>query len=194
MSHAGSTCGMRTAGGLCPLVWWVAALGLFLSGCQAAGPRLATTQPTVPTEGNGALAEYIADQPYVTVEPAYRAVYILWKNEVFDGDFDALTGALVSGGVIRSGWDYPPEALISRGSVGYLLCRACGVRSGLNWQLTGLGRYAWRELNYLGIASPLSEYGYVPGGQFIGMLARAEEYMHRYEKGDVTRVELGEEP
>ncbi|MGD8452974.1 MAG: hypothetical protein PVJ57_14235 [Phycisphaerae bacterium] len=193
MSLAGSTCGKRSAGGTGPLVWCILFLGLLLSGCQAPGPR-ATTQPAVPTEGNGALAEYIADQPYVTVEPAYRAVYILWKNEVFDGDFAALTDALEAGSVIPGGWDYPADALISRGSVGYLLCRACGIRSGLNWRLTGLGRYAWRELNYLGIASPLSEYGYVPGGQFIGMLARAEEYMHRYEKGDVTRVELGPKP
>ena len=75
-----------------------------------------------------------------------------------------------------------------------MLCRAADVRTGLNWRLTGMGRYAWRELNYLKIASPISEYGYVPGGQFIGVLARAEDYMHRV-RGDGTEpVELGAAP
>lgn len=166
-----------------------------LCGCQAAGPRLSsTTQPAVPTEGNGALAEYIADQPFVTAEPAYRAVYILRNGTVFEGDYPALADQMQADGLIGNGWDHSADGLLNRSAVGYLLCKACDVHSGLNWQLTGLGRYAWRELNYLGIASPLGEYGYVPGGQFIGMLARCEDYMHRTQRDGVERVELGAEP
>ncbi|MFH1748796.1 MAG: hypothetical protein ABIG44_17315 [Planctomycetota bacterium] len=165
-----------------------------LCGCQAASPRLSsTTQPAVPTEGNGALAEYIADQPYLTAEPAFRAVYILSNGTVFEGDYGTLAGQLQADGLIKSA-DIPPDALLSRSTVGYLLCKACDVQTGLNWKLTGLGRYAWRELNYLGIASPIGEYGYVPGGQFIGMLARCEDYMHRIQKDGEERVELGAEP
>ncbi len=173
----------------------IVTLGVGLCGCQAAAPRLSsTTQPAVPTEGNGALAEYIADQPFVTAEPAYRAVYILRNGTVFEGDYPALTDELRAGGLIGNGWDHPADALLNRSAVGYLLCKASDVRSGLNWKLTGLGRYAWRELNYLDIASPIGEYGYVPGGQFIGMLARCEDYMRRTQRDGVERVELGTPP
>ena len=178
----------------CLRAFLVVTLGLTLPACQVTSPHLATTQPAIPTDGNGALAEYIADQPFVTVEPAYRAVYILWKGEVFEGDFHALTEALAAGGIITQRWNYPADGQIDRASVGYMLCRAGNVRSGLNWQLTGLGRYAWRELNYLGIANPISEYGYVPGGQFIGMLARSEEYMLRRGQAGIEPVELGGAP
>ena len=157
-------------------------------------PRGATTPPPVPIEGNGALAEYIADQPYVTVEPAYRATYILRNGEVFEGDFAALTESLKADEIVHAGWEYAPDALLDRGSVGYMICRAASVRSGLNWRLTSLGRYAWRELNYLRIASPLSEYGYVPGGQFIGILARAEEYMQQHSPDVAKPITLGNEP
>jgi len=164
---------------------------LLLPACQTTRPRGATTQPDVPREGNGALFEYVAGQPYVTVEPAYRAIYLLWKGDPLTGDFEALTQALVEARIVRPEWKYPPDAMIDRGSVGYLVCRAARVRSGLNWQLTGLGRYAWRELNYLGIATPISEYGYVPGGQFVGILSRAEDYVRGRGPGEVPRVELG---
>jgi hypothetical protein len=173
-------------------------LGAFsasLAGCQAAAPRTgAATRPVVPTEGSAALTEYIAEQPFVTVEPAYRSIYALWKGADFTGDFAALVAALRDGRIIASQWDYPPDALTDRGSVGYMICRACNIRSGLNWQLTGLGRYAWRELNYLGIVSPASEYGYVSGGQFVGILARAEDYLARRGQTVGGRVELGSPP
>lgn len=165
-----------------------------LLGCQAVGPRAATTQPAVPVEGNAALTEYIADQPFVTVEPAYRAVYVLRHGEVFEGDFAALTDVLRDSRIIGSGWNRRPDALIDRASIGYMFCRACNVRSGVNWHLTGLGRYAWRELIYLGIAGPVSEWGYVPGGEFVGMLSRAEDYLHGRGPTSIERASLGTPP
>ncbi len=168
-----------------------AAFGLLAAGCQVAPPRgVAMSRPAVPTESSAALADYIADEPYVTVEPAYRATYALWKGEGFGGDFEALSAALREGHVISSGWQYDPQALIDRASVGYMFCRACEIRTGLNWRLTGLGRYAWRELQYRGIADPGSEYGYVAGGQFVGMLSRAEQYVAKREGGAAPAVRL----
>jgi hypothetical protein len=169
----------------------ICVLGTILAGCQVAPPRgVAMTQPAVPTEGSASLAEYVADQPYVTVEPAYRATYALWKGEAFSGDFAALSAALRDGRIIGSGWKYAADALIDRDSVGHLFCRACDIRTGLNWQLSGLGRYAWRELQYRGIAGPGSEYGYISGGQFVGMLSRAEQYVARQGHGAAARLEL----
>jgi len=173
----------------------VAALALLcasLSACRAMLPR-ATTQPTVPG-GNAALIQHISEQPYVTAEAAYRAIYVLWQGELFDGDFAALSEALLEGGMIDKTWSLTADQYLDRATVGYMVCRVCGVRSGLNWQLTGLGRYAWRELQYKQIAGPGSEMSLVGGGEFLGILARAEDYMRNVGKQAVERAELGAAP
>ncbi len=161
-----------------------------LFGCQATLPTDRTPGPM--PEGNAALIEYIAQLPYVTAEPGYRAVHILWKQSEFQGDFQALQQTLRAGEIIGD-WDHQPDSILMRGDVGYMLCRALEIKSGLNWVLTGLGRYAWRELNYLGIASPLSETGYVPGGQFLGFLSRAEDFRDNRRASLTQRAQIGSE-
>lgn len=166
------------------------ALLLVLTGCYT-GSRRAADQGMVPRD-NAALTEYIANQPYVTAEPGYRATYVLWKGEPFEGEYAELAAQLRAARIIGD-WDLPPDALLDRGAVGFILARALQVKSGLNWQLTGLGRYAWRELYYLGIVETISEYGYVPGGQFVGMLGRSEDYRRRAAR-PVPAVDLGPPP
>ncbi len=168
-----------------------AALGLvLLAGCQAA-QRHAATQPAVPRAGNAELVAYISDQPYVTAEAAYRAVYILSKKTAFDGDFAALASAMQSDGLVARQWQYAPERTLDRGAVGFMFCRACQIRSGVNWMLTGLGRYAWRELQFQRIAGGGGEYGLMSGGEFVGLLSRAEEYLRRTGKTETPPAELG---
>jgi len=169
-------------------------LGLLAGGCQTMRPRSAAAPPAVPTDSNAALVEYIADQPYLTVEPAYRALYALRHGEAFSGDFAALTEALKAERIVPSSWQHPADALLDRASAGLLICRAANVRTGLNWRLTGSGRYAWRELHYQGIVAPISEYGYIPGGQFVGILARTEDYLRRTGPDAGAPLELGREP
>jgi hypothetical protein len=164
-----------------------------LPGCRAALPRT-TTQPAVPTQSNAELVEYIGDLPYVTAESAYRAIYILSKGEVFEGDYQALTAALVADRLIGQGWNYEADAFLDRAAVAYLVARACRIRTGLNWRLTGLGRYAHRELIYRGIAHPSGECSLISGGEFVGMLARAEEYLHKMGRAPGELADLGPEP
>jgi hypothetical protein len=175
-----------------PLLVGVLAAPL-LTGCRAAGPRAATPS-VVPTDTNAELVEYISDQPYVTAEAAYRAVYILANGEIFQGDFGTLTGEMKTGGLVGSAWPYDADSFVDRAAVGHLVARACDIRSGLNWRLSGLGRYAWRELIYRRIAHPSGEYSLISGGEFLGVLARAEEYLHKVGRAPGDRTELGTEP
>jgi hypothetical protein len=163
---------------------------VLLTGCQAT-MRHATTQPAVPRTGNAELVMYISDQPYLTAETAYRAAHLLAKGTPFDGDFDALASTLRSAGLIARHWRHTSDQYLDRGAVGFVICRACRIRSGVNWTLTGLGRYAWRELQYKGIAGGGGEYGLMSGGEFVGLLSRAEDYLRRTGKADVPPVELG---
>jgi len=168
-------------------------LAPLLIGCQTAGPR-AASQPAVPADTNAELVEYISDMPYVTAETACRAAYILAKREVFSGGYGDLIDAMQGEGLASKTWNFDADQFVNRAAVAALIARACDIRIGLNWRLTGLGRYAHRELIYLGIAHSSGEYGYISGGEFLGTLARAEEYVGNRGQGSTGTIELGDEP
>lgn len=144
-----------------------------------------------PAASNAELMDYIGNQPFVTAETGYRAAHILWKGAAFDGDFAALAGTLQQSDIAGDSWGHGPNDCLDRATVGYLVCRACDINGGINWPLTGLGRYAWKELQYRRIAQPSGEMGYISGGEFLGVLMRAEDYLHK-SAGTVQRAELGE--
>jgi hypothetical protein len=163
------------------------ALGI---GCAAS--MRASPPPSIPAS-NAELVESVTDTAHVTAEQAYRCVYVLWKGSMFEGDFASLTSELESSRIIDSRWDLASDALIDRATVGYMVCRACDIH-GLNWDLTGMGRYAWRELQYRRIGLGGGELGLVSGGEFVGILTRAEDYLYKNRKAGDARPELGEDP
>lgn len=171
-------------------VFLICAAVLVCAGCQTTLPR-DSSRPPLPTDNNAELVEYISDMPYVTAEAACRAAYILAKGQVFTEDYAALVEALKSEKLITGPWNRQADEFVIRAEVAMLIARAADVRSGLNWRLTGLGRYAHRELIYLGIAHYSGEFGYISGGEFLGTLARAEDYMHNAGRSVGQRAELG---
>jgi len=166
---------------------------LGLAGCQSAQTRN-TAQRDVPADSNAELMEYIGDQAFLTAEPAYRAAHLLWTGEVFAGDYEALQRKLERAGIVNPAWGLHADTYIDRATLGYLLARTAEIRTGLNWQLFGLGRYAYRELVYREIAVERGESSYVSGGEFLGILNRAEHYLKERHGASIPRVELGEEP
>jgi hypothetical protein len=163
------------------------ALLLVLSGCQT--PHAAPSAP-VPTQGSAELVLYIGDQPFVTAEPAYRAIYALAEGESFAGDFAALNEKMRAMNLIGKDWGDAADRCLDRGTVAFMVCRACKIQSGVNWVLTGLGRYAWRELQFKGIAGEGSEYALMSGGEFVGLLSRAEDYLQRVSRSGAGTIEL----
>lgn len=169
-------------------------LAPLLTGCRAAMPSTATQPVVVPTDTNAELVVYISDLPFVTAEAAYRAVHILSKGDIFEGDFAALQAEMETAGLIAPGWHYDAASFVDRAAVGHLIARACEIRSGMNWRLFGLGRYAWRELVHRRIAHVSGEYSLISGGEFLGVLARAEEYLHNVDRAPSEAAELGDAP
>lgn len=173
-----------------------------LPGCQSTQPRsdaptateAAATQPAMPTDSSAALTSWLADQPFVTAEAASRAAYALWRGEMFDGDFAALRAELAAGGLVPRGWNAPADAHISRGVAARMVARAIDLPPGLDSWLTGLGRYAWRDLQFHNIAGPGGELPRISGGEFVGLLGRADEYRAQRERGRTPSVELGQRP
>ena len=164
-----------------------------LSGCAT---MRATSQPAMPAASNAELVDYISDQPFVTAEAGYRAVYVLWKGQPYSGDYSGIQSELINGNIAAGGWNHDPADYLNRATVGYLVCRACEIKSGLNWMLTGMGRYAWKELQYRGIAQTSGgELGLITGGEFLGILSKAEEYTRRRESSPMgPPPDLGRDP
>jgi len=167
-----------------PLAFLIAALG----GCQA--PHAPSETPP-PRAGSAELILYIVNEPFVTAEPAYRAVYALSQGEAFTGEFSELTDKLRADGLIGKDWNHAADRCLDRATVAFMVCRACKIQSGINWLLTGLGRYAWRELQFKGIAEGGNETALMSGGEFVGLLSRAGEYLQRTGKAGEQTVPLG---
>ncbi len=178
----------------------VATLSLIMAvGCQSTLSRSGAPVPA-PPPGNAALMHYIADLPLVTAEAAYRGVYLIAESNAFEGDYEALRDELVERGVVGSTWNHYSDTLMNRAGVAYMICKSCDIRRGVNWFLFGAGRYAWRELQHMGIGGPGTELGNLSGGEFLGILSRADKYLlekRRREGGDALEdkpAELGDEP
>lgn len=165
-----------------------------LVGCAApsAEPGL-----SVPRKSSAELILHISQQPYVTADAGYRAIYTLAEGQSFHGatvssdegvspttpaadDFAALTSAMVHDKLVEASWDYAPERYLTRSDTGYMVCRACNIRTGVNWNLTGLGRYAWRELIYHEIAQPGNEFAPITGGEFLAVMLKANLYQREH--------------
>lgn len=172
-------------------------IALAISGCAA--PRAAAPVPADALRGNAALVEHIADSPYVTAEAAYRMAYLLRHDAAFEGDFSALASSLIEAGIARKHWRHAPDQYVNRATAAVLICEALRWPGGVNWRLTGLGRYAWRDLQYRNVAGSSAEWGLVRGGEYLGMIQRAEEQLSARGKApgtasDGAAIELGARP
>ncbi len=177
----------------------LAGLAVIMAGCARPGTGIATRPaaargPATPPRDNALLVAWIGDQPYVTAEAACRSIWWLWRGEAGPGSFEALLSGLREAGIAPPGWTPEPTDKIRRATAGYMLCRTIGLRSGLNWRLFGLGRYAWRELVYRGLALPAGELGFVRGGEFLGLLQRCEGWMIDRRRATYPHAELGSMP
>jgi hypothetical protein len=144
------------------------------------------------------LHEHLPQQSMVTVSEAYRAMILLADGEETCDTFDAREQELVSRGFVRPEWGLQREACIDRGSIAFMLCRILRVSGGIAYNTIGaigIGdrRYAMREMEYLGLMEKAPPYRFISGGELVGLIARADEFMaatgvYEQEPADVADV------
>jgi len=156
---------------------------LLLTGCTITAPA--------PSVEPGSLDDvtflsHLADRPMVSVDEAYRAILILADGQDDAQSFAEREEKLLARGMVRTAWGLKPSQAIDKGAVAYMVMRTCQIRGGLNCHAFGswgLGdrRYAFRELMYQELlpGDSGSDYQVISGGEFVGLLHKADEHMQK---------------
>ena len=124
----------------------------------------------------------LATKPNATFEDAVHAFYNLALNtEAGKTSFVEQAQALIDMKIIRSKWTGKRKARLTRGRVAYMICRTCGIRGGLTMTIFGPSeRYAFRECRYLRVWTGGSQRDYLTGGELLGVLKWAADYLEEH--------------
>lgn len=143
---------------------------------------------------------YLAEEPFVSVEEAYRAVLIVADGQDSGTSFDERRQILESRDIARAAWKLQPQNVIDRGSAAYMACKVIQYKGGVNRMLLGSWgpgdrRYAYNEAVYRGIMSEGGmDYSPMTGTDMTALLARTDEAMRKRGVYQMEDVDLGPEP
>jgi hypothetical protein len=167
---------------------------LLLTGCAITAPA-----PSVEPDSldDVTFLSQLADRPMVSVAEAYRAVLILADGQDDAQSFAERQDKLVARGIARAAWGLGPDQAIDKGAVAYMVMRTCQIHGGLNCRTFGswgLGdrRYAFRELVYQRLLpdDAGSDYQVISGGEFVGLLHKADEHMQKAGVYEAAEAEM----
>ncbi len=135
---------------------------------------------------------YMAQQPMVTYDELCRATLLLADGEETKTTFEERVSELASREVVRSEWQYDPDHLVDRGTLAYMIFRACKMRGGLNtlvsgWTGVACGRYALKEVIRRRIMRYGLAYQIPTGGEVVRALAKADDYLAAHGGYETTR-------
>jgi hypothetical protein len=152
---------------------------LLLVGCgstQYASPLVTEYEPG-DVEQEMSFWHELADQPIVTNNDAFHALIELADGQDPFDSYDQRVQWLTDHGLLDAGFDAPPDQAVRRGTVAQIVARILEIEGGLTMRLIGAHpRYATRELVYLEIMKPGTQFQALSGIQFVGIVARAENF------------------
>ncbi|HUW56599.1 MAG TPA: hypothetical protein VMZ92_08180 [Planctomycetota bacterium] len=141
----------------------------------------------VTASADNAFYRILAAKPNASFEDAVRAFFNLaLDTEAGQRSFDEQAQALIDMKVIRKKWTRNPKAPLTRGRAAYMICRTCGIRGGITMTLLGTSeRYAFRECRYLEAWADGNQADRMTGGEVLGILKWAADYIEEHPKGKV---------
>jgi hypothetical protein len=106
-----------------------------------------------------------------------RFVAGLAAGEHVEGDHATILAGLVGKDIVPKDWKLAEGSKLTKGTLGFLLCKTLGIKGGVTMRLTGTSRrYALRECVFLGIMTAGSTDEYVSGRELIDTMQRAAIY------------------
>ena len=108
---------------------------------------------------------------------AFHALLLDLDGTDPNADYDARVAALKKRGLVVGMFNRPANEGVTRGTIAVALCKAANIKGGVNMRLLGpTGRYCLRELVYMNLLPPSSEYQTFSGVELVGVIGRFEDY------------------
>ena len=154
---------------------------LLLAGCAPPGVRGVRAFDDLPVAETEVVSDAqflfeLSNKKYCSTDDAYRGMLFLIDDKDTSKDFEERTTRLVMHGVADKNWTHNPNATVTKGKVAYMLVRALEIRGGVMYNITNAcPRYALRELIHKGIIIGGTEYSKLSGGEYVGILGRADD-------------------
>ena len=133
----------------------------------------------------------IATKSLISNDEAFHGLLLYIDGKDDSTTYDQRVASLKSRGFLPKSFNHGATDALERGDVAVALAKHLGVRGGLTMRLTGITpRYATRELEYRGVYPPSSPQQIFTGGEFVGVIGKAEDF-HR---GDPTNLPAAQVP
>jgi hypothetical protein len=157
-----------------------------LTGCRTA--RVADPL-TASIGGNdpGEQVEFwhqLAERPVTSNDEAFHGLLLFIDGQDPANDYAGRVAELKRREMLADDFDEPANEAVERGTLAVALVRALGIRGGVLMRLLGpTRRYATRELQFVEVFPPSSPRQTFSGSEFLGIIARAEDYQKRRATG-----------
>lgn len=144
-----------------------------MAGCQQ---EMKTTDVLVgenPPADSAALAWALSQKTWCTNNEAASLVLSLVDGKDEYGTFESRMEALQAKGLAQESWRLVGDEPVTKGTMGFMLCKALGLKGGVMMQVLPARRYAYREALAQGLMVRGSEFEPLTGPEAVGILQRA---------------------
>ncbi len=155
-----------------------------LTGCNSAkvpAPLLTETLSGTDAESQISFWHGLAERPMVSNDEAFHALMLFMEQNDPPQDYAARVASLQNQGLLPADLDPPADDAIQRGTLAIALARMLRLEGGLALRFLPYSpRYAMRELVYLGLYPPSSEFQTFTGAEFVGVIGKIEDYQNHH--------------
>ena len=161
----------------------IAFVALALTSCQSSQIAQTLEQPAQPIEpsdteaasaaSSAELAYELARQKWCSNDRAFSLVLHMVDGQDTCGSFQERLELLKDKNLLRADWQFAGDEAVTKGTLGYLVCRALKIKGGLLLQLVPSKRYAYREAVYQELIHRGSGYEPLTGPEVVGIMGRA---------------------
>ena len=133
----------------------------------------------------------VATKSLVSNDEAFHGLLLYIDGKDDAANYNDRVASLKSRGFLPKSFNRGRDDALERGTVAVALAKHLNLHGGLTMHLLGISpRYATRELEYRDIFPPSSPQQIFTGGEFVGVIGKAEDYR----QGDPTNLPAAEVP
>ena len=165
-----------------------------LAGCRSA----AVSAPLTGSLGGNEPVQQVefwhqlAERPVTSNDEAFHGLLLFLDGQDPAKDYPSRVAELKRREMLPGAFDKPANESVERGTIAVALVRALDIRGGVLMRLLGpTRRYATRELQFAEVFPPSSLGQTFSGSEFLGIIARAENYQERRATGLRAAEDVG---